>query len=248
MMRIRGREYHPVFIYAVLILGAFLFGVLIFNLFIMPGLIGRGDVVIVPDVTGMSVKMAEEKCQERGLKLLVIGNRHSTEIPEDYVIEQDPGPQGGLKSGRAIRVTVSAGHKMEVVPELRNRSLRQAELLLGSSGLRRGRVVRIFSPEEGQNTVLSTNPPAGARIPRDSRVDILLAMRGEPRTFVMPDIVGMDLPFVKDRLEKLGFQVTRVVSRRTVDKFPNTILAQNPKAGSFIKEGGTIELVVSTVE
>ena len=79
-------------------------------------------------------------------------------------------------------------------------------------------------------------------------VHILLAMQAEPRKFIMPDLVGLDLPFVKDRLEGMGFEVARVVSRRMEEKFPNTILAQNPEAGSCIREGGTIELVVSTVE
>ena len=137
---------------------------------------------------------------------------------------------------------------MEVDPDLVNRSLRQAELLLESARLRRGRVARIFDHEEGENLVVSTSPAPGSEVPRSSSVDILLAMRGEPREYLMPDLVGMDLPFVKDRLERLGFQVSRVVTRREGDKFPNTILSHDPPAGSMIKEGGAIELVVSTVD
>ncbi|MCK4235696.1 MAG: PASTA domain-containing protein [Candidatus Krumholzibacteria bacterium] len=242
------RIYHPVIFYAAVIVGAFLLGILIFNKLIIPGLVGRGDVVIVPDLKGMSVKIAEEKCRDSGLVVTVVGNRNSTEVPEGYVIEQDPGPADGLKKGRAIRLVVSAGCRMEVIPELRNRSLRQAELLLESSGLKRGRVVRVFSHEEGQNCVFSTSPPVGSTVPRASRVDILLSMRGEPRKYLMPDLIGMDLPFVKAGLDKIGFSITRVVSRRVADKFPNTILSQSPESGSCIKEGGTIELVVSTVE
>jgi beta-lactam-binding protein with PASTA domain len=73
-------------------------------------------------------------------------------------------------------------------------------------------------------------------------------MTGEPAVYMMPDLTGKDLQFVRQRLERGGFHVTRVVSRRDETRFPGTILAQNPAAGYSIKEGGTIELVVSTVD
>jgi serine/threonine-protein kinase len=242
------RQYHPVLFYIFVIIGAFLVGVVIFHTFIMPGLVGRGDVVVVPDLEGLSVTMAREKCADSGLELIEIGRRNSAEIPEDYVLEQKPGPAESLKEGRAIKVVVSAGMMMEVVPDLRNKSLRQAELMLQSSRLRKGRVSRIFRHEKAENTVIATSPPAGAYVPRGSGVDILLPANEEPRKYIMPDLAGMDLPFVKDRLEMLGFEVARIVSLTDRDKFPNTILDQNPKAGFIIQEGGTIELVVSTVE
>ena len=247
-MKVLNREIHPLFFYAVIVIAAFFVGIVIFNSVILPGLVGRGDVVIVPDLSGLSLGLAEERCGDAGLSIMVVGNRYSDDVPEGYVIHQDPSPDEGLKGGRTIRVVVSSGCKMEGVPDLVNRSLRQAELLLESARLRRGRVARVFDHREGENLVVSTSPPAGAEIPRSSPVDILLAMRGEPREYLMPDLVGMDLPFVKDRLERMGFQVSRIVTRREGDKFPNTILSQNPDPGHTIKEGGTIELVVSTVE
>lgn len=247
-MRILNREIHPALIYAVIVIAAFFAGVVIFNSIILPGLVGRGDVVIVPDLEGLSLGLAEERCGDAGLAVMVVGNRYSDDVPEGYVIHQDPSPDEGLKGGRTIRVVVSSGCKMEVVPDLVNRSLRQAELLLESARLRRGRVARVFNHEEGENLVVSTSPSPGSEVPRSSTVDILLAMRGEPLEYLMPDLVGMDLPFVKDRLERMGFQVSRVVTRREGDKFPNTILSHDPSAGSMIKEGGAIELVVSTVD
>jgi len=247
-MRVLNREIHPALIYALMIIAAFFVGVVIFNSIILPGLVGRGDVVIVPDLEGLSLGLAEERCGDAGLAVMVVGNRYSDDVPEGYVIQQDPSPDEGLKGGRTIRIVVSSGCKMEVVPDLVNRSLRQAELLLESARLRRGRVARIFDHEEGETLVVSTSPSPGSEVPRSSTVDILLAMRGEPREYLMPDLVGMDLPFVKDRLERMGFQVSRVVTRKEGDKFPNTILSHDPPAGSMIKEGGAIELVVSTVD
>jgi beta-lactam-binding protein with PASTA domain len=227
---------------------AFTVGVVIFNNMIMPGLLGRGDVVIVPDVRGSSVNIAEKKCRDSGLTLSVVGNRISAEVPEGYIIGQDPAPSESLKEGRTIKVVVSAGRRMERIPQLGGRTLRQAEILIEDAGLRIGRVARVFSHEKSDNVVIASSPPAGASVPNGTSVNLLLAMCGEPRTVIMPDLVGMDLPFVKERLERFGISIARVVSRRMDDKFPNTILDQTPRAGSPIKEGESIELVVSTVE
>jgi serine/threonine-protein kinase len=239
---------HPVLRNVLIAAAAFALGVVLFNTVIMPGLVGRRDVVIIPDLRGLSLAMAEEKCAESGLELDILAHRSSEEVPEDYILEQRPEPDEKLKEGRAIRVVVSSGHRMEIVPELGGKSLRQGELLLGSASLRRGRIVRVFSHRSGENAILTSSPPAGASVPRDSRVDVLLEVCGEPRAFLMPDLSGMDLPFVKELLERRGFVITRIVSRRDSDRFPNTILSQIPEAGSLIKEGGEIELVVSTVE
>ena len=143
---------------------------------------------------------------------------------------------------------VSSGRKMEWVPQLAGTTLRQAEILIQDAGLRVGRIVRVFSHVEGENEVIASTPPPGATIAHGSSIDLLLSMCGEPRTLIMPDLVGMDLPFVKERLDRLGISITRIVNRRMSDKFPNTILEQSPKPGSPIKEGESIELVVSTVE
>jgi beta-lactam-binding protein with PASTA domain len=247
-MRIGRHTVHPLLLYAVLAVAAFLAGVFIFNSIILPGLVGRRDIAIVPDLAGLSEKIAEDRCGEVGLNLVVVGNRFSDDVPEGYVIDQDPTPDERLKGGRAIRVILSSGHRMEVVPDLIDKSLRQAELLIESAGLRRGRVVRVFDHARGQNLVISTSPAPGTEVPRSSPVDILLAMRGEPREYIMPDLVGMDLPFAKARLERMGFEISRVVSKRDETRFPNTILSHDPPAGSLIKEGGAIELVISTVE
>ena len=247
-MKIGGGKIHPFVFYAVMVIVAFFVGVVIFNSILLPSLVGRRDITIVPDLGGLSSKLAEDRCAEAGLNLIVIGNRYSDDVPEGYIIDQDPTPDERLKGGRAIRVVLSSGHRMEVVPDLVDKSIRQAELLIESAGLRKGRVARVFDHEGDQNLVISTSPAPGTEVTRSSAVDILLAMRGEPREYLMPDLVGMDLPFVKARLKRMGFQISRVVSRRDETRFPNTILSHDPPAGSLIKEGGAIELVISTVE
>jgi serine/threonine-protein kinase len=242
------KGYHPFLIYIAAVAGIFILGMAVFNFVILPILTGRGDIVIVPELKGISLEAAEEACRESGLNLMVTGERYSGNVPAGYVLEQDPSPGEGLKGRRTVKVITSSGMQMEEVPDLAGRSLREAELGLESARLSRGNLSRIFTADTGPNRVAASSPQEGSLAPIGSSVDLLLYMTGEPAVFLMPDLTGKDLLFVRERLERGGFHVTRVVSRRDENRFPGTILSQNPPAGYSIKEGGTIELVVSTVD
>lgn len=242
------RGYHPFLIYTAAVAGIFILGMAAFNFVILPIITGRGDIAIVPELKGIPLKAAEEACRDSGLNLMVTGERYSDSVPAGYVLDQDPSPGEGLKGRRTVKVIASSGLQMEEVPDLAGKSLREAELDLGGAHLRRGSLSRVFISDPGPNWVASSSPQGGSLAPTGSSVDLLLCMTGEPAVFLMPDLAGKDLLFVRERLERGGFHITRVVSRRVESRFPGTILSQNPPAGYSIKEGGTIELVVSTVD
>jgi serine/threonine-protein kinase len=243
-----GKGYHPLLFYALMVIGAFIIGFVVFNFIILPIITGSRDIVIVPDMRGMTVAGAEESCRERGLKLMVVGERYSDEIKIGLVLEQDPSSGEGLKGKRTVKIIVSSGQKKETVPDLVDKTLREAELTITTAKLRKGRIARIFTGGEGSSRVAASNPPGGQTAISGSEVDLLVSMSGEPRIYLMPDLVGKDMLFVRERLERNGFHVTRVVSRKDESRFPGTILSQTPPPGYSIKEGGTIELVVSTVD
>ena len=246
--RLRNHQYPAIVLYLLLIAGAFLVGIIVFNFVILPSLTGKRDVATVPGIEGMSIKQAGEVCRKERLEFAVVAHRNSEEVPEGYVLTQDPRQGEKLKHGRTIKVVLSSGRPMEIVPSFAAKTLREAEVLIESSGLAKGRTVRMYVPGEGQQALLATSPSTGTKVPRGSTVDILLGMHGESKVYLMPDLVGKDFPFVKDKLEKLGFNVAHVAARRGQGKFPNAILSQTPAAGARIKEGDTIELVVSTLE
>jgi serine/threonine-protein kinase len=242
------RGYHPFLIYTAVVAGIFILGMVAFNFVILPLLTGRSDIVMVPELKGIPLEAAEEACRERGLNLMVTGERYSSSAPAGHVLDQDPSPGEGLKGRRTVKVIASSGMQMEEVPDLAGKSLREAELDLEGAHLRRGKLSRVFTADTGPNSVAASSPQGGSQAPTGSSVDMLLYMTGEPAVFLMPDLTGKDLLFVRERLERGGFHITRVVSRRDESRFPGTILSQNPPVGYSIKEGGTIELVVSTVD
>ena len=96
--------------------------------------------------------------------------------------------------------------------------------------------------------MLETFPPGGSEVRKGRAIDILVAVGGSKKRYMMPELIGMDFPFAREVLNKMGFHITKVVREIKSGEFPDKILSQNPKPGELIEEGGNIELVVSAVE
>lgn len=239
------RELPSILKYLFLLAAAFALGFMLFNFVVIPAITRRTEVVRAPMLEGLSLKQAQDMCSRQKLELVVAGRRNSDEVPADYIIAQIPRRGASLKAGRTIKVIVSEGKRLEMVPDLRGKSQREAELILESLGLVAGRTLNIIVPGAGQPRVVASSPSAGTRIPRGARVDLLVGVKGDSRSYMMPDLVGKDFPFSRDRLEKMGFNVVYRTTRSVEGTFPNTIVSQKPLPGSKIEEGETIELVVS---
>jgi beta-lactam-binding protein with PASTA domain len=93
--------------------------------------------------------------------------------------------------------------------------------------------------------VLSSTPQAGEELVEGSAIDVVVSVGGEKRQFLMPNLTGQDLHFIRDRLRDMGFRVSGVRYEPRPGIFPNTVIDQSPKPGTLIREGDSIELVAA---
>jgi beta-lactam-binding protein with PASTA domain len=61
----------------------------------------------------------------------------------------------------------------------------------------------------------------------------------------VPDLVGQDLLFIKEKLQDIGFRISGIRYEYRPDTYPNTIIGQSPAPGTLIREGDSIELVAA---
>ena len=226
--------------------GVFVLGVLLFNFVIMPMLIHQRDAVIVPDLRNMSESQAVKTLERFALNLRVQRSEHHVEIPEGFVIQQQPRANENIKEGRTVEVVLSLGARTQVVPELKGMSLRQGRILLRRHNLRTGRVSRVHSVGDARETVLATTPGAGEELVEDSAIDIVVAVGGQKREYLMPDLYGEDLLVIREKLRNMGFRISGVRYESRQDVFPNTIIGQAPRPGALIRQGDSIELVAAS--
>lgn len=228
--------------------GIFFLGVLLFNYLIMPMLIHQRGSVIVPDLRNMSEAQATRELQRCSLNIRVSREEHNPEIPDGYVISQMPRANESIKEDRTVEVVLSLGARTEVVPELRGMSLRQGRILLGRHNLRVGRVARVHTFGDARETVLATTPSVGEELVENSVVDIVVAVGGQKREYLMPDLTGQDMLFIRERLRDMGFRISGVRYETRQDVFPNTIIGQSPRPGTLIRQGDSIELVAASTD
>lgn len=229
-------------------LAAFLIGVALFNYVVMPLLVHQYNTVVVPDLKGRSKKQGEDILRSLSLSLYVARSEYDNDMPRGYILSQEPVPGEKVREGRRVVVVVSLGAKMQPVPPLAGLSLRQARIMLRREGLTVGRVARVMSSGDVGERVMASFPAEGRELIEGSKVDILVQVGGARRSYMMPDLQGQDLLFVREKLEAMGFRVGKVTYRYRRGAFPNTIIAQKPGPGARIREGDSIELVAATTD
>jgi serine/threonine-protein kinase len=211
-------------------------------------LIHQRNSVIVPDVRGMSEQQAKRFLERVALDVEVDRRQHEAELPEGYIVSQRPRPNETVKQGRTISVTVSLGPKTQRVPDLKDLSLRQGRLLLSRHKLQTGRVARVLREGDSRETVVSCSPSAGEEVEEGTEINLLVGVGGRPNRYMMPDLEGQDLLFIREKLEKQGFRVSNVRYESRRDVYPNTIIDQTPAPGVMIREGDSVELVAAGTE
>ncbi len=231
------------------LLGAFVLGVLLFNFVLMPRFVQQGRSVSVPQLSGVPLAEAQSRCARLGLQLDVSDRRYSAGISSDRILSQTPAAGATVKPGRKVRVSVSLGTREVTIPDVRGMSLRQATLQLENANLAVGRISRVYEsgdPAGGGQTVQAMRPRPGAPVTTGGRVDLLVAVGGNPEAYLMPDLVGRALEEVRDLVEERGFRVGRITYRSKAGVYPGTVLEHIPAAGALILKGETIDLVAAT--
>ena len=213
---------------------------------IMPALVHSGKEHLLPDITNLSLKEAEEILQKRDLSLKILAEEYNPSKPPGTILSQSPNPQTKVKKGRIVKVVVSKGEKIVQVPNLKGVSLRQAELMLGEEGLKVGEINWIPSDSFPENVVVNSSPSFGLSVPLGMSVNLKVSLGVSPDTVMMPNLAGKSLEEAKNILKELSLEIGETRYEVKNELPPGTILEQFPEEGTKIQRGSNIELTVST--
>lgn len=199
--------------------------------------------VPVPDVRNRTVGEATAQIQEAGLALAVDeSGRLDPKIPAGRIALQDPAPGAITRRQRSVRVWVSQGPRITIIPALTGESERAAQLRLQQDGLAVTSVAEVRSPDFPAGTVIAQEPAASAR---GTAVAMLVNRGDRSHYYVMPDLIGIAGARAVDLLRTRGFRVT-IVGELPYPGVPaGIVLRQFPAAGFQIAAGDPISLEVS---
>lgn len=217
---------------------ALLGGFLVMNLVLMPSFTRQGAEVQVPEVIGQSEIEAERVLAAEGLKLSKISEQWSPDVARGFVISQDPAGGGVVKRGRRISVIVSLGAQGTSVPLLDGVTARQAQLLLEGSGLRAGRIAKVYTDEVSRDLVVASDPPGETLVQQGTVVNLLVSLGPRPQSYLLPDLTGRDVGEAVRSLREEGFAVT--VREGGPKQKSGLVSAQEPSAGHRVSSRDSI--------
>ena len=117
-------------------------------------------------------------------------------------------------------------------PDVRNKTLEEAKVVIVKAGLEVGDVTEVASDDVKEKTVIDSDPKAGKKVKKGSKVD--LRVSSGKKTVDMPNFVGMDEETVKKNASKLGFKNITVEKVESNSYDTGKVISQNIRAGMQI--------------
>jgi beta-lactam-binding protein with PASTA domain len=209
----------------------------------------HGESLTVPDITGLKMEDAEKILADKKLKYIITDSLFFEDKPKNSVLDQNPSPQSKVKEGRVIYIVLNSNKAPLVnMPNLIDVSLRQAQVMLQSVGLKAGRL--IYKPDIAQNVVLeqlygNQSLPAGAKVPKGSTIDLVLGDGLGAGDVSLPDLTGMTLEEASNLLNSSSLTIGSVVYQGSVkDSASAKVFKQTPAFtdGVMVGTGQPIDL------
>jgi beta-lactam-binding protein with PASTA domain len=203
----------------------------------------RAQDVRIPDLVGRPVDEARAVTLDAGLALRIDEiRRPDSKVPSGRVLAQEPQPGTTARRQRGVRIWLSSGPRVVVVPTLVGESERAAQIRLTQEGLATATLAEIRDAGYPPDVVVAQDPPPNTRA-SDVR---LLVNRGEDRaSYVMPDLIGVNGDRASDLLRAQGFRVSIVAQQSALGIPPGVVIRQQPAGGYQVHPGDAISLEVS---
>lgn len=212
----------------------------------------HGTGVPVPQLRGMQVERAISLLKEQGFEFKIDSVYVLDQTP-GAVVEQDPDPGTNVKENRTIYLTVVTRLAPPItLPDLEPYTYREAAATLANYGLKVGDTV--YKSDIARDRILEMRfggqpIKAGTKIPKGSRIDLVLG-NGEGASEVeIPDLVNKDFDEAKFVIRSSGLTLGTVTYQGSItDSTSLVVVAQSPmKTDSLAKasNGTRMNLTVS---
>lgn len=127
------------------------------------------------------------------------------------------------------------------VPDVTGKQMTLARQILEDKKLRVN-VAETYNADVPAGQVVSQNPTAGSKVKEQRLVTIYVSKGGEE--IEMPDLTGLSKSDAEAQLKKMGLKLGSVYEKYSNEE-AGTVIKQDPKAGTKISRGQTVDITVS---
>ena len=217
--------------------------IVIFFFSYLPRATNKGETITVPNIEGMQINQLESFLGSKDLRFEVNDSSYSSEQPPLAVLKQYPHAGAKVKEGRKIFISVNRINPPTVpVPNLVDGSIVNAEAVLQSNELKRGRIMLVPGPfnvvKEMKYKGAHIEP--NVRVPKGAVIDLVVES-GHADIVELVDMVGWE--FEDAKLFVIGANLNMETKKveDTVGYNP-IVLKQKPEGPQNVKVGDVVTI------
>lgn len=199
---------------------------------------------VMPDVVGLSEKMADKKLSDNNLQMQVKSSEYSDTVEKGNVISQDPKADEVVSKYSKVSVVISLGSDTVDITKLgiAGKTKEAAEALLKENGF------SVESKEENSDTiekgkVISYSP---TKPKNGDRITLIVSSGKKVTKVIVPNIISMSEADAKALLESNGLVLGTRAEQNSQSIAAGIIAGQSIAAGSSVDSGTSIDYAVST--
>ena len=202
--------------------------------------------VQLPNLVGMSREEAQADAEEAKLKFEVSSEEYNTEVPEGFVISQDPKyiENYNVKEGSTVKVVVSKGTEKATVPNVEGKEESEAIKLIEDAKLK-AEVIEETSQTVKEGYVISQETDPDTEVSAGDTVKIHVSTGTGIKQVTVQSVVGQTEANARAALEGLGLKVTVTYVDSTSNN--GVVTKQSVAEGTTVNEGTTVTLTVNKV-
>jgi beta-lactam-binding protein with PASTA domain len=231
-------------LHALLAVSTFILLAIFYFYVYLPNSTNHGETITVPNIEGKTIAELERDLSNRSLRFEISDSTYSEKHDPLTVIKQYPHAGAKVKEGRKIFISINRSNPPTVpVPNVIDGSVVNAEAVLRSNQLKRGKIIRV--PGQFFNVVKEMRFNGAVieplkRVPKGSVIDLVVTDGGVDPT--LPDLTGMEFEDAKFIIFGLNLTLgDPILVGDTLQKKP-VILKQNPEPGENMKAGDPVDL------
>ena len=202
--------------------------------------------VELPNVVGMSKEEAQKTVEDLKLVFEVSSEEFNKDVPEGYVISQDPTyiADYNVKEGSTVNVVVSKGQEKTTVPKVVGMTREEAEKALEDANLE-AEIVEETSKTVEEGYVISQEVEANTEAYAGDTIKIHVSTGTGIKQVTVENVVGQTEANAKSTLEGQGLKVNITYVDATTDN--GKVTKQSVTGGTTVDEGTTVTLTVNKV-
>ncbi len=138
-----------------------------------------GELVVVPDLKGLSRRDAELQINNAGLKLGKVDEQVNSDSLPDIVLNQNPRPPTQVNKGTLVDITVSKKPEPRkiILPDFRGTPLNTVITQIESLKLKQGKITEIPSDQYPPGIIAGQNPAPATAVSEGTPIDFSVAKK-----------------------------------------------------------------------